>query len=210
MYNKQQRVSSTEQSRCVHVLLRLISMVATHIHDEEQELPGCNCDEPQYPCTVATAQVVEHTSNARNLVIAELLLVDWAPIAQHSSDAGQSPSELVASLCALCREGQSPQTARGRARSNPGKCPRGVCVEHVDAELVNACSELEAEQWVTAMQHGTLRRPPKQQNDRKFEETLELHDIGHLGRRFQAVICTQAQWRVPMSRTSLSFFPRIQ
>ena len=35
------------------------------------------------------------------------------------------------------------------------------CVEHVDAELVNACAGFGAEQLVTAMHHGMLRRPPK-------------------------------------------------
>ena len=48
----------------------------------------CSCFELKYPVTVATDQVVEHTSETRNLV-AELLLVNLVPIAQYASDAGQ-------------------------------------------------------------------------------------------------------------------------
>ena len=62
---QQQRVSSTEQSRCVHVLLKLISVAAIHIHDEGQEVLGFSCFELQYSFTVAADQVVEHTSNER-------------------------------------------------------------------------------------------------------------------------------------------------
>ena len=75
-------------------------------------------------------------------------------------------------------------------------------VEHVDGELVNVCSDFGAEQWATAMHHGMLRRLQEQHDDREFDHTLELHCIGHLERRFQAVMCTQAQWRVPTFHTS--------
>ena len=158
---QQQRVSSTEQSRCIHVLLKLISVAATHIHDERQEVPGFSCFEQRYPFTVAADQVVEHTSNARNFVIAELLLRNWVPSAQHSLDAGQGLRQNLSLRFAPRVEEvkvhKQPEGAQDPILENA----QMECVEHVDAELVNACSDFGAEQWVTAMHHRDAQETSK-------------------------------------------------
>ena len=69
---QQQLVSSTASpADDVHVLLKLISVAATHTRDEGKKCLVSAAFEPQCTFTLAADQVVEHTSDARNLVIAE-------------------------------------------------------------------------------------------------------------------------------------------
>ena len=72
------------------------------------------------------------------------------------------------------------------------RSPAAIQALIVDAELIDARSDLDAAQRVAAMHHGTFKRPPKERHDCKIFIILILHDIGQLERRIQAVTSTQA------------------
>ena len=66
-------------------------------------------------------------------------------------------------------------------------------VEHVDAEVVDACSDLDAEHSVAAMYHGMFRILPNRYDDLTFSKCMTLAiwasvPIGHLHARPRAGI----------------------
>ena len=158
-------LSSTEQNRCVHVLLKLISVGDTSMTTGKNCLVSAalsrNTLSPSLPIRLLNTlptRLCHYRALSRKLGSNRSTFVGCGT---------RSASEFVTSLCALCREGhKQPEVAQD--------------------PLVNACSDLDAEQRATAMHHGMLKRPPTQQDDKKFDETLELHDNGHLVRRLFA------------------------
>ena len=61
---------ATIHERAVPIFRQLPWLVLQHTHVQQQRVSSTEQSfEPQYPFTVAADQVVEHTSNVRNLVV---------------------------------------------------------------------------------------------------------------------------------------------
>ena len=93
----------------------------------------------------------------------------------------RSPSEFVTSLCALCREGQSPQTSQRTRKIQSWNMPNWSVWSTSTLKLVNACSDFGAEQWVMAMHHGMLQNSTMTGNSMRRSNCMT-------SRRFRAVM----------------------
>ena len=120
---QQQLVSSTASPAAdVHVLLKLISVAATHTRDEGKK---CLVSAALSRSTFSPSLPIWllHTHPTRATFSSPSFFADRSSFVGSGTS---SHSECVTSFCALCREGQSPHTAKRRARSNHGTCPSGV------------------------------------------------------------------------------------
>ena len=131
---QQQLVSSTASpGDDVHVLLKLISVAATHTRDEGKKcLVSAALSRSTFSPSLPI-KVVEHTSDARNLFIAKLLRRSLV-IRRKRDKVSFRMCDFV--LRRVSRRSKSTYSQRAR-KIQSWNMPKWS-VEHVDAKLVNA------------------------------------------------------------------------